>query len=373
VAEAGAGDDPPGRGAGELVAVQRQVVDEAGPCATQPSLALNVDVTTVADDLVVVHDGLTVRRFEGVRPDTELELGGRSVRTLPRPGGELLGRFATVNDVHFGEIECGRIDDHHDGPIQRPEPGEPPHPETMNRAAVAEIATIEPMAVIVKGDLTDQGTDVEFAAFEACYRSAFGDRLRVVRGNHDAYDGQHRYAADAWIELPGVAVALLDTAIPTATTGTISATQLDWLEHHAREAATPVVVMGHHQQWIDGRRSADYFGLHPDASEALDAVVARTPNIVAYTAGHTHRHRVRRMPRSGVRSIEIGCVKDFPGTWAEYRVYEGGIMQVVHRISSPAALSWSERCRHLYADFGVDYESYALGSLSDRCFVIERG
>ena len=25
------------------------------------------------------------------------------VRTLPRPGGELLCRFATVNDVHFGE------------------------------------------------------------------------------------------------------------------------------------------------------------------------------------------------------------------------------------------------------------------------------
>ena len=60
-------------------------------------------------------------------------------------------------------------------------------------------------------------------------------------------------------------------------------------------------------------------------------------------------------------------MKDFPGTWAEYRVYEGGIMQVVHRISTPEALSWSERCRHLYRDFGVDYETYALGALEDRC------
>jgi hypothetical protein len=62
-------------------------------------------------------------------------------------------------------------------------------------------------------------------------------------------------------------------------------------------------------------------------------------------------------------------VKDFPGTWAEYRVYEGGVMQVVHRVSDPAALEWSERCRHLYEDFGIDYETYALGTLSDRCFV----
>ena len=73
------------------------------------------------------------------------------------------------------------------------------------------------------------------------------------------------------------------------------------------------------------------------------------------------------MTVSGVPSIEIGCVKDFPGAWAEYRVYEGGITQVVHRISSPAALAWSEPCRHLYLDFGVDYEAYALGTLADRC------
>ena len=40
---------------------------------------------------------------------------------------------------------------------------------------------------------------------------------------------------------------------------------------------------------------------------------------------------------------------------------------MVHRISSREALSWSQRCRHLYRDFGVDYETYALGALEDRC------
>jgi hypothetical protein len=76
------------------------------------------------------------------------------------------------------------------------------------------------------------------------------------------------------------------------------------------------------------------------------------------------------MARSGVPSIEIGCTKDFPGTWAEYRVYEDGIMQVVHRMSTPEALAWSESCRGLYSDFGVDYATYALGELADRCFTI---
>ena len=56
-------------------------------------------------------------------------------------------------------------------------------------------------------------------------------------------------------------------------------------------------------------------------------------------------------------------MKDFPGTWAEYQVYDGGILQIVHRISSPEALAWSEQCRGLYADFGINYTEYALGRL----------
>ena len=329
-----------------------------------------MDLTTVADDLIVLHDGPTVTRLEHLSPATTYTLDGRRITTLARPSGELLCRIATVNDVHFGERECGRIDDHSEGPIQRPLPGDPPYPETMNRAAVDEIAELQPAAVVVKGDLSQDGRPEEWAAFEACYRAPFGERLHVVRGNHDAYRGQVEYAGDQRIELPGAIVALLDTVIPERTTGALSAQQIEWLDTLAAEADRPVLAMGHHQQWIgadaDARRSADYFGLHPDSSDALSEVVARRHSIVAYTAGHTHRHRVRAMA-CGVPSIEIGCVKDFPGTWAEYRVFEGGIMQVVHRMSSPAALSWSERCRHLYRDFGIDYEQYALGALEDRC------
>ena len=39
-------------------------------------------------------------------------------------------------------------------------------------------------------------------------------------------------------------------------------------------------------------------------------------------------------------------------------------------MSSPDALAWSEQCRTLYSDFGVDYATYALGRLEDRCFAI---
>jgi Icc protein len=331
-----------------------------------------VDLTTVADDLVVLHDGLTVHRHADLTADTVYPFDGREVRTLARPPGELLCRFATVNDVHFGEIECGRIDDDPRGPVLRVAEGEAPYPETMNRGAAEEIGAAAMDALIVKGDLTADGQPDEFAAFEECWTARFGTSLHVIRGNHDAYLGQDAYAGDGLVDLPGVRIVLLDTVIPTATTGRITASQLEWLGDVAGEADRPVIVLGHHQNWLPGgTRSADYFGINPDDSERLVALIAHQPQIVAYAAGHTHRNRVRRLPATGaVPYIEVACVKDFPGSWAEYRVFEGGILQVHHRISTPEALAWSERCRELYRDFGVDYVAYALARLEDRCFEI---
>ncbi len=44
-------------------------------------------------------------------------------------------------------------------------------------------------------------------------------------------------------------------------------------------------------------------------------------------------------------------MKDFPGTWAEYRVHEGGVMQVHRRISTPEALAWTDQTRAMFAGF----------------------
>lgn len=328
------------------------------------------DLTTVTDDGAVFHHGGEVERIDGLTPDTEYEHRGHRFRTLARPPGELLSRFGTVNDVHFGEVECGRIADHTDGPILRAAPDAPePYPVTMNRGAIDEMTAAGLDAVVVKGDLTNAALADEFAAFEASYLPPFAERLHVVRGNHDAMAGRTEYVGDRWIELPGVAIALLDTVIPDRESGTLSEAQIAWLDDRAAASIVPVMVMGHHQQWVEGERSPTYFGLDPDASDALAGVIERREAIVAYLAGHTHRHRVRRTA-AGVPSIEIGCVKDFPGVWAEYRVFGGGIQQIVHRISTPDALAWSEQCRVLYRDFGMDYAAYALGPLDHRCFVI---
>ncbi len=137
------------------------------------------------------------------------------------------------------------------------------------------------------------------------------------------------------------------------------------------------MVFGHHPPAVDNKSLELIFGpdalaasgLTPASMERLAAVVARRPAIVGYFAGHTHRNQVRRLPSTGPFPwVEVGCAKDFPGSWAEYRVFEGGILQVHRRIhADPHAIAWSERCRSLYAGF---YPAYAMGSIEDRCFGI---
>jgi Icc protein len=330
-----------------------------------------MDVTTVADDEVVLHDRGRPITHAGLAPDTDYEFGGEAVRTLPRPPGERLTTFCTVNDVHFGEVECGHLDGYAEGPIYRAAPGEDPYPVVMNRAVVADIAAVGPSAVVVKGDLTSEGTKGEYRQFLDMYVPPFGDRLVHVRGNHDAYHGED-FASDAPVarHLPGVTLAVIDTSVPRRASGAVSTDTLAWLDQLAADADRPVLVFGHHHPWGPGsaERPSDYFGINPRDSERLVELVARRPRIRGYFAGHTHRSRVRRFAATGdVPFVEVACVKDFPGAWAEYRVFEGGILQVVRRASAPDALAWSERTRDM---FGGLYGDYALGTLDDRCFAI---
>ncbi len=330
-----------------------------------------MELTTVADDFAVVHDEFDVRTYDGLEPDHLYEYDGFTFRTLPRPPGELLTVFAAVNDVHFGETDCGIIEGLDMGPIFTVQEGEEPYPETMNRGAIHEMEMIDPAVVVVKGDLTSKGTFEEYDQFLDYYGSAFGERLVHVRGNHDAYYG-NTFADDAprLVELPGVSLAVIDTSIPEHAAGQVTADTLQWLHDTASASDRPILVFGHHHVWSpeSASRPESYFGINPDDSERLVEVVSAQPNITGYFAGHTHRNRVRRFGITrDVPWVEVACVKDFPGAWAEYRVFEGGVLQIFHRISTPDALEWSEKTRGMYAG---TYFDYSFGELHDRCFPI---
>ena len=323
-----------------------------------------MELTTVTDSEAVLHEGPRVVRVDGLKPHREHTVEGVTFRTLPRPAGERVATVVTVSDLHIGEIECGRYEGVNLGPPLRAEPGEPPYPETMARAAAEEIAACRPDAVIAKGDLTGQGAAGELATFMEIFA---GHPLHWVYGNHDVSSRSELGARPAteMVDVAGARMAILDTSVPAQTGGRVTEEQLAWLDELGADTSTPVLAFGHHPLFDDASFTA---GINAEDSDRLLEVFARRPALVGYFAGHTHRNLVHRMPATGdVPWAEVGATKDYPGVWAEYRIYEGAVMQVVHRISSPAALSWTERTR---AMFGGLYPSYSFGGLEDRCFYV---
>ena len=321
-----------------------------------------VHVTGLASD---TEYGLAV---EGVAPGGPLPA---TFTTLARPSGPVLATIATANDVHFGERECGHLGPPHEdiGPFFSSPPDAPPYVETMNAAVIDEMRALGPDAVLVKGDLTDTGTEEQLAAFLAAY-GTFGDRLAFVRGNHDAMLDPTLAVEGApyTVELPGCILAVVDTVEPGRAGGQLSRDQVQWLDDLAAEATGPVLVFGHHHVWPTDSpvRPDDYFGIRPADSEALVAVVAARENIVGYFAGHTHGNRVWREPTRGIPFVEVGTTKDYPGAWAEYRIHGDGYVQIVRRVSAPDAFDWAETTSVQY--LGV-YRELARGALSERCFV----
>ena len=73
----------------------------------------------------------------------------------------------------------------------------------------------------------------------------------------------------------------------------------------------------------------------PASARAL-AAIRRVKADVLVTTGHSHRNRARRFGPLVV--TEVGSTKDYPGVWAGYAVHEGGIVQLVRRVTAQARM-----------------------------------
>lgn len=276
-------------------------------------------------------------------------------------------RFATVNDVHIGETGFGAL-------ISMREPDDvEPFPARCLRAAIREAEAWGAQRLIGKGDLTDEGVEEEFEWFAAVVKEATVP-VDVLLGNHDvrspAVDGAAvlrsrgvSVATEATaIDVPGLRIILLPSAKgphdaewkPSDRAAAIAM---------AGEVDGAVFVATHHypQRW--NRPNTLPVGVkRREAKPFLDALDQIAPGSVI-AAGHTHRHHRRHY--KSLLLTEIGSPKDYPGVWAGYIVYEGGLVQTVRRVEEPSCRAWTDRTGRA---IGGWWRLWSPGIRSHRCW-----
>jgi 3',5'-cyclic AMP phosphodiesterase CpdA len=321
---------------------------------------------------------ITVR---GLEPSTtyEVAMGGpgqpmRRVATATTLGpvpGPVRTRFATISDCHIGEVRVGGLGRLHD-PAPRPD-GLDPYPVRCARAAVAEAEAWGAEMLVVKGDLTADGKPTELDTIARVLGSA-SVPVEAALGNHDvlgARDVVDRLVAlgvsvsreARAVDLPGVRLVFGHTPVRGRHHGRLPAAHAAELAALAGRAPGPAVLALHHPPRRG--RLATYYPpaiSWRDSSRLTRGLVAANPATVVL-AGHTHRNRTYLA--GGVTVAEVGATKDYPGQWAGYTVYDGGIRQVVYRIERPDAIAWTQTTARALA--GV-WEWWSPGSLTDRCW-----
>ncbi len=306
--------------------------------------------------------------------------GGRRtlpVRTLERLPGPEVFRFATVSDLHVGAAAFGFKNSMPDRAAV-----EDRHPLLCTRHALDEARAWGAERIVVKGDLTDDGRRSQWRSVGQLFEGV-PEPVDLLAGNHDwserrtidpteamADFGRHVVDGVASVDLPGLRLVLVDTAVPGDHRGSIARRADDACDELADAArdGRPVMLVLHHQL----QRSQH---LHPwppgvsgrEANWFLRRATAANPNLFV-TSGHTHRHRSRRWGPATLTTV--GSTKDYPGVWAGYVVHEAGIQQVVRRVSEPRCLAWTERTG---SAVGGLWRYIGPGRLADRCLTVRWG
>ncbi|MEM6488941.1 MAG: phosphodiesterase [Pseudomonadota bacterium] len=164
-------------------------------------------------------------------------------------------------------------------------------------AAVDAVIARAPDAVLVTGDLTDIGSDAEYALLRAEL-----DRLPmpcfVIPGNHDrraplrAAFADHAYLPAEgplnWV-VEGFALRLvgLDSVVPGEGYGHLGDDTLAWLDATLAADPRPTVVAVHHPPFPTGIVAMDKIMCRN--GEAMGEIIARHPHVERVVAGHHHR------------------------------------------------------------------------------------
>jgi 3',5'-cyclic-AMP phosphodiesterase len=166
--------------------------------------------------------------------------------------------------------------------------------------AVAAVIALDPLpdAVLLSGDLTENGTDAECARVAELVEP-LSMTIHVLAGNHDDPD-----ALRAHLGAPGepgeplqyserlgeLRLVACDTTVRGCNHGELGPERLAWLEQElARDPGTLTVLAMHHPPVLIGVRPLDEIALAEADRLSLAELVSAHPQVKRIVVGHVHR------------------------------------------------------------------------------------
>jgi 3',5'-cyclic-AMP phosphodiesterase len=198
---------------------------------------------------------------------------------------------------------------------------------------VAAGFTPRPDVAIITGDLAECGLEAEYANLSAMLGRTLSMPVYVIPGNHDRREALRSGLA----HLPGVTadphfvqyavedhpvrLVMLDTLVPGASHGALSAVQLEWLDRTlAAQPGKPTLVGMHHPPVATGIPHMDKIALlNP---ETFRSVIARHRQVERIVCGHQHRpivgqcaHAIVSVSPSVAHQVELTFDPADPGAF----------------------------------------------------------
>jgi 3',5'-cyclic-AMP phosphodiesterase len=187
-------------------------------------------------------------------------------------------------------------------------------PEACLRRAVEAILALpdRPDALLVSGDLTDNGAPAEYARVRELLEP-LGLEPHVLPGNHDlrgplreafGLPGAGEEPVSHTVDLGPLRLVCLDTIVPGSDGGALDGGRLEWLDAAlGGEPEQPTVLAMHHPPLRTKMPGFERIGLADEAREGLAEVLARHPQVLRIVAGHVHRSIVGDLAGRAVLTV----------------------------------------------------------------------
>ncbi|MBN3762727.1 phosphodiesterase [Burkholderia sp. Ac-20365] len=158
-----------------------------------------------------------------------------------------------------------------------------------------------PDAVIITGDLVDQGEPEQYVHLKALL-APLAIPYYLLVGNHDDRqalrdtfsDREELQAGEEFVQytvdLGPLHLIALDSMVPGQSAGLLCDTRLAWLAEKLEASKDqPVIVALHHPPFVSGIGHMDALRLEPTSADKLAKLIARYANVERVICGHVHR------------------------------------------------------------------------------------